>query len=273
MNGGALAVDGVTVRFSGVTVLQDVTFAAEPGTVHALIGPNGAGKSTLFNVLSGIYRPSEGAVSLDGESLLGKRPDQTVEAGVGRAFQNASMFRSMTVEENLLLGRHHLTGAGFLSVGLRLPWATREERQSREKVGEIAAFVGISELLNREASALPYGDAKRVDIARALATEPRLLLLDEPAAGMHTHEKTEVRKLIARIAGQLGITVLLVEHDMAVVMGVAQKITVLNFGHVITTGTPREVRADPLVIEAYLGHSRARDDLEFTGEADGGQDA
>lgn len=262
--GASLKVHDVTMRFSGVTVLDSVSFEVEPGTVHAIIGPNGAGKSTLFNVLSGIYKPSAGSVLLNDTPLIGLRPDKTVRAGVGRAFQNASMFNSMTVEENLLLGRHHLTKANVLSIGFRLPRASREEQESRDKIRAIADFVGISDLLARDASSLPYGEAKRVDLTRALATEPTLLLLDEPAAGMHTHEKTEMRDLIVRISRELGVTILLVEHDMGLVMGASDRITVLNFGTVITTDSPEAIRNDPRVIEAYLGHSSARDQVNRT---------
>lgn len=259
--GASLSVTEVTMRFSGVTVLDNVSFDVAPGTVHGIIGPNGAGKSTLFNVLSGIYHPSAGSVMLNDKELLGLRPDKTVRAGIGRAFQNASMFTSMTVEENLLLGRHHLTKANVLSIGLRLPGAAREERESRAKIREIADFVGIADLLLREASSLPYGQAKRVDLTRALATEPSLLLLDEPAAGIHTHEKAEMRELIVRISRELGTTVLLVEHDMGLVMGASDRITVLNFGTVITTDSPEAIRNDPGVVEAYLGRSSStRDD-------------
>lgn len=258
--GAALSVRDITMRFSGVTVLDNVSFEVEPSQVHAVIGPNGAGKSTLFNVLSGLYVPSAGNVDLDGKSLLGLRPDQTVMAGVGRAFQNGSMFTSMTVEENLLLGRHHLTKSNVFSIGFRLPRASKEERESQQKVREIAEFVGITDLLERDASSLPYGQAKRVDVARALATEPRLLLLDEPAAGMHTHEKLEMRDLIVRIARERGTSVLLVEHDMGLVMGASDLITVLNFGTVVATDRPDAIRNDPRVIEAYLGRSSKVDE-------------
>lgn len=258
--GARLDVIGVSVRFSGVQVLENVSFSVEPGTVHALIGPNGAGKSSLFNVLSGIYHPTVGSVVLGEKELLGLRPHQIVRDGVGRAFQNSSMFGSLTVEENLLLGRHCLTHSGVFRTGLRLPFARREEARSRQIVREVAEFLDIDHLLTRVAGDLPYGDAKRVDVARALCTEPRILLLDEPAAGMHTHEKISMRDSIKRIARERGTTVLLVEHDMGLVMDTSDLITVLNFGTVLLTGTPEEVRNDPRVIEAYLGHSTARND-------------
>lgn len=254
--GARLEVDDVNVRFSGIRVLQNVSFTVEPGTVHAIIGPNGAGKSSLFNVLSGIYHPISGRVLLDDRELIGLMPHKIAHAGVGRAFQNSSMFSSLTVEENLILGRHRLTRAGVLGTGLGLPFGRREERRSREAVREVADFLGIESLLSRPAGDLPYGAAKQVDVARALCTEPKILLLDEPAAGMHTHEKATMRKTIGRVSGELGTTILLVEHDMELVISTANKITALNFGTVLLTGTPQEVSTDPRVIEAYLGHSR-----------------
>jgi branched-chain amino acid transport system ATP-binding protein len=178
--------------------------------------------------------------------------------GVGRAFQNGSMFASLTVEENLLLGRHRLTRSGVIGSGLGLPSSRAEQRDARLKVRETAEFLEIDHLLARTSGDLSYGDAKRVDVARALSTEPRLLLLDEPAAGMHSREKVAMRSTINRIARELGTTILLVEHDMGVVMGISDRITVLDFGTVLITSSPEEVRNDPRVIEAYLGHSSAR---------------
>ncbi|HWH26679.1 MAG TPA: ABC transporter ATP-binding protein [Pseudolysinimonas sp.] len=259
--GAQLDVTGVSVRFSGVHVLNDVSFSADPGSIHALIGPNGAGKSTLFNVLSGIYRPVVGSVSIDDKEIVGLKPYRVARVGVGRAFQNNSMFESLTVEENLLLGRHRLMRSGVVRGGLRLPFARNEEREAREKVREIAEFLEVDHLLSHDAGDLSYGDAKRVDVARAVCTEPRLLLLDEPAAGVHTHEKIKMQQMITRIARELGTTILLVEHDMGVVMGTSDRITVLNFGTVLITGTPEEIRNDPKVIEAYLGHSTARSEV------------
>ncbi|MGH8939262.1 MAG: ABC transporter ATP-binding protein, partial [Actinomycetes bacterium] len=208
-----------------------------------------------FNVLCGIYRPVGGSVRLEGQVLVGLAPERIARLGVGRAFQNGSMFAGLTVVENLLLGRHRLTTSGVFSTGLRLPKARREEAASTAKVRDVAALLGIEDLLEQPAADLPYGLQKRVDMARALCTEPSLLLLDEPAAGMHTHEKVALRETIRRIASELGITVLLVEHDMGLVMGISDHVTVLDFGTVIASAAPAEVRQDERVIQAYLGTS------------------
>ncbi|MGH3383149.1 MAG: ABC transporter ATP-binding protein [Nocardioidaceae bacterium] len=256
--GARLVVDDVSVHFAGVVALDQVGFSAEPGEIHALIGPNGAGKSTLFNVLCGIYRPVHGSVRLDDREVVGMSPHRVARLGVGRAFQNGSMFAGLTVEDNLLLGRHRLTRAGVLSTGLRLARARREEAQGRAHVREVASFLAIEDVLGHSSADLPYGLQKRVDMARALCTQPRLLLLDEPAAGMHTHEKVELRETIRRVAGELGVTVLLVEHDMGLVMGISDRVTVLDFGVVIASATPAEVRRDERVIGAYLGKTSAQ---------------
>jgi branched-chain amino acid transport system ATP-binding protein len=246
----ALVVDAVTARFSGVTALDAVSFAVEPSAIHAVIGPNGAGKSTLFNVVSGACRPAGGAVRFRGVDLTRLRPHRIAGMGVARTFQNLALLPAETVEENLLLGRHHLTGRWR---GLGLPARRRNAARHRARVREIAAYVGLSAVLHGPAGTLPYGVQKRVEIARALCVEPDLLLLDEPAAGMNAHETAEMAALIRDIRDDLRIPVLLVEHDMGLVMGIADRVTVLDFGRLIADGPPHEVQADPAVQDAYLG--------------------
>ncbi|NCF09912.1 MAG: ATP-binding cassette domain-containing protein [Gammaproteobacteria bacterium] len=238
--------------FGGVAAIADLSFAVPEGSIYAVIGPNGAGKTTLFNMLSGVYVPSDGAIEFDGSSLAGLEPHQVATRGISRTFQNLQIFFNMSVLENVMVGCHQRARSGLYRAALRLPGVVREEQQIRAWALEALEFCGLAHLAERPADALPYGELKRVEIARALAADPRLLLMDEPAAGLNDTETAELRELIRRI-GARGVTVLLVEHNMGLVMQVSDTVLVLDYGSKLAEGTTTEIQNDPRVIAAYLG--------------------
>jgi branched-chain amino acid transport system ATP-binding protein len=238
--------------FGGVAAIADLSFAVPEGSIYAVIGPNGAGKTTLFNMLSGVYVPSDGAIEFDGSSLAGLEPHQVATRGISRTFQNLQIFFNMSVLENVMVGCHQRARSGLYRAALRLPGVVREEQKIRAWALEALKFCGLAHLAERPADALPYGELKRVEIARALAADPRLLLMDEPAAGLNDTETAELRELIRRI-GARGVTVLLVEHNMGLVMQVSDTVLVLDYGSKLAEGTTTEIQNDPRVIAAYLG--------------------
>jgi branched-chain amino acid transport system ATP-binding protein len=255
-----LRVDNLEKSFGGVRALKGLSFTVTPGIIKAVIGPNGAGKTTLFNVITGVFPPNSGSISLAGEAINGRKSQEIARMGVSRTFQNVEVFSRMTVLENVMVGRHIRSRAGLVSTGLRLLRMRSEERQIRTSALEYLEFVGLENRAEELAGNLPLGEQKLLEVARALATEPKILLLDEPAGGLNTRETEALAALIHRIR-ENSITVVLVEHDMNLVMDISEEILVMNFGEKIAEGKPKEVKDDPLVIQAYLGEELDYSDL------------